>query len=472
MADGKKQRSARLVNLALNQIETDNSSLNTSNRENIFIENKSIFTDKAVNAEGFLNPLVYVSDQASENSSVKSTISIIKIRNKDVPRSDEIFCDSEYESEDNCQELSKLTNTDNIPISVSECSGILREIESEDHYQINQTETNFEEKDFSPSDESDFDPNSAYMSDDDISTEDEYYDDQLVKKQMHRDKRKCENTQNNKSRNMVSRRKKLSNKIQCKEDEVVAPELQREGHEVVSAKIQIESPEGASPEIPKDSCEQRHDYKKMDEISLVVKNDPLILAYGSRLLKKKKERRSRKAICSKMRDLATLLIVLRKKDHRIEILTDVLDPEKYDIFIDGIKNMCGFDEETGFVKVTSIPARMRPSILGCIDILYTRSTMSTESTAYKDLYKKKLDDFKRLVEINWEWEISSNAEKTRKRKNMTKENIIPLEEDIATVMEKIHKLEAKYAQRLSKNRDALNYEHLCTVTIAHIIMLD
>lgn len=33
---------------------------------------------------------------------------------------------------------------------------------------------------------------------------------------------------------------------------------------------------------------------------------------------------------------------------------------------------------------------------------------------------------------------------------MTKENIIPLEEDIATVMEKIHKLEAKYAQRLKR----------------------
>lgn len=385
---------------------------------------------------------------------------------------------------------------------------------------------------------------------------------------MLRNKRKCENIQKYKSRNTVNCRKKLSNKIQCNKDEVVAPELQREDHEVVSAEIQTESPKGVSPEIQKDNCEQRHDFKEMgkrrwdrrnacfycqelvtnysrhllrkhpneievityksindadlkvrkqkrqeitdklrnkgnflhnskvcfdrdgeqtllpvkrntqesspssfatcktclgtfkrstffrhfkkcgagdnvcqttgcrkrvlynnsitiipksesasvelrdkilphlrpDEISLVLKNDSLILAYGSRLLKKKKERRSRKAICSKMRDLATLLIVLRKKDHSIETLTDVLDPEKYDLFIDGIKTMCGFDEETGFVKVTSIPARMRPAVLGCIDILYTQSIMSTESTAYKEAYKKKLDDFKRLVEINWEWE--------------------------------------------------------------------
>lgn len=174
---------------------------------------------------------------------------------------------------------------------------------------------------------------------------------------------------------------------------------------------------------------------RSDEISLIVKNDPLILAYGSRLLKKKKERRSLKAICSKMRDLATLLIILRKADLSIDTLTDVLDPEKYDIYINGIKKMCGFDEETGFVKVISILARMRPAILGCFDILYTHTILSTESTAYKEAYQKKLDNFKHLIEINWDWEISSNAEKSRKRKN-----IIPLEEDIATVMEKIHKL--------------------------------
>ncbi|CAG4948400.1 unnamed protein product [Parnassius apollo] len=36
-----------------------------------------------------------------------------------------------------------------------------------------------------------------------------------------------------------------------------------EGHEGVSAEIQTASPEGVSPEIQKDSCEQRHDYKKM-----------------------------------------------------------------------------------------------------------------------------------------------------------------------------------------------------------------
>ncbi|KAG6455752.1 hypothetical protein O3G_MSEX009375 [Manduca sexta] len=211
---------------------------------------------------------------------------------------------------------------------------------------------------------------------------------------------------------------------------------------------------------------------RSDEISLVIKNDSLITAYGARLLKKKKELRSRKQICSKMRDLATLLTMMRKKDSTIENLTDAIEPEKYDTFIDSIKAMCGYDKTTGTVNITSIPARLRPAILGCIDILYTQCIMSTESAAYKESYKKKLDDFKRLIEINWQWEISSNAEKSRKRANMMKENVIPLDDDIATVMRQIQKLEIKYNEKLRRNRDPLNYESLCIVTIAHIIMLD
>lgn len=159
---------------------------------------------------------------------------------------------------------------------------------------------------------------------------------------------------------------------------------------------------------------------RSDEISLIAKCDPLILAFGSRLLKKKKERRSRKAICSRMRDLATLLSITRKKDKEISTLTSMIDPSKYEVFISAVKSMCGFNEETGLVKVISIPSRIRPAILGCIDILYTQTIMSDHSSAYKDAYKKLLDDFKQLLEINWQWEISSNAEKTRKRLNMAK----------------------------------------------------
>lgn len=50
---------------------------------------------------------------------------------------------------------------------------------------------------------------------------------------------------------------------------------------------------------------------RSDNISDVVKSDPLIVAYGSRLMKKKKEERSTKAICSKLRDLGNLLLHLK-----------------------------------------------------------------------------------------------------------------------------------------------------------------
>lgn len=210
-----------------------------------------------------------------------------------------------------------------------------------------------------------------------------------------------------------------------------------------------------------------------DEISDIVRHDCLILSFGTKLFKKKKERRSRKAICSKMRDLATLLKIARSEYPETATLEELLDPLKYENLIVCIKKMCGFNNETGDVEVTSIPARLRPSLLCCVDILYTQTILDkSSSTAEKDHKKKRLDDFKLLLEANWQWEISSNAEKARKKKNMTKETILPLDEDIKVLMKKIHELEERYGENLKKDVTILNYENLCEVTIAHIIMLD
>lgn len=52
----------------------------------------------------------------------------------------------------------------------------------------------------------------------------------------------------------------------------------------------------------------------------------------------------------------------------------------------------------------------------------------TISTALKEHLKKKLDEFK--LEANWQWEISSNAEKTRKRNLIMKSDIMPNDKDI------------------------------------------
>ncbi|KAL4713382.1 hypothetical protein ACJJTC_016850 [Scirpophaga incertulas] len=210
-----------------------------------------------------------------------------------------------------------------------------------------------------------------------------------------------------------------------------------------------------------------------DEISHIVKQDPLIIAYGCRLLKKKKEKRSRKLICSKMRDLAKLLKIVREKNPEIIQLQNLIDPKHYECFIESVKIMSGFNEETGHVEVVSIPARIRPEMLGCIDILFTNTIMDQyKSTALKDHIKNKLTEFKLLLEANWQWEVSSNAEKTRKRNLMTKAQVMPLEKDIEEVMIKIHELEEKYYDDLKKDVTNVNYENLCEVTIAHIILLD
>lgn len=105
-------------------------------------------------------------------------------------------------------------------------------------------------------------------------------------------------------------------------------------------------------------------------------------------MKKKKESRSRKAICSKLRYLGNLLLHLKKEDPSIQELSDLLKPQYFTMFMNCVKKMCGFNEETGFVKIISIPSRLRPSVLGCIEVLYTEMIMRHESQAYKATLKK------------------------------------------------------------------------------------
>lgn len=55
---------------------------------------------------------------------------------------------------------------------------------------------------------------------------------------------------------------------------------------------------------------------------------------------------------------------------------------------------------------------------------------------------------------------------------MTKAQVLPLDEDIETMIVKIHSLKEKYHRELKKDITVLNYENLCEVTIVHIILLD
>jgi len=66
--------------------------------------------------------------------------------------------------------------------------------------------------------------------------------------------------------------------------------------------------------------------------------------------------------------------------------------QKCYLFLEGMKEMWGFNENTGHVKVSGFPARLRPSTLGCIEIFNAESIMVEYiSAAYQDHIKRNSD---------------------------------------------------------------------------------
>jgi len=80
-----------------------------------------------------------------------------------------------------------------------------------------------------------------------------------------------------------------------------------------------------------------------DEISLVVKGDALIRAFGSRYLKCQKEKHLISVVSNKMRELGRFLIEMRKSVKACQSLIDCLKPELFDNIISSTKSISGYD---------------------------------------------------------------------------------------------------------------------------------
>lgn len=74
-----------------------------------------------------------------------------------------------------------------------------------------------------------------------------------------------------------------------------------------------------------------------DEITLVVKNDPLIRAFGTRYIKCHREKHLIAVVSNKMRELERFLLAMRESEKNCQSLQDCLKPELFDKIINCTK---------------------------------------------------------------------------------------------------------------------------------------
>lgn len=214
-------------------------------------------------------------------------------------------------------------------------------------------------------------------------------------------------------------------------------------------------------------------WMKNDEIKLTAINDELIMKFGSDFLRSRPNEIHRNYVSSKIRDLSTFLLEMKKLDKTVTCLEDCMNPKRIDGLITAVMNMSGYDPITGLVKTPSIAYRLSNSLKSTA--LLAKGDALQAAYQSNDLDLTKVDMFGHFVtEISSRWSRSIGKISTNMMKGAAADKVksFALEEDIVKVCSYIEGSYRKLKIRLENGPDEqTTYDHLMTNLISHIMCL-
>lgn len=142
-------------------------------------------------------------------------------------------------------------------------------------------------------------------------------------------------------------------------------------------------------------------YMQNDEIGKVAKSDPLILQLGNQFHKSWRDTTDKGYVSRAMRDMARLLIEVKKLDEKIKCLSDTFNVLKFGKMVDAVEKLNGYDEETGHVRVVGLAYRLLQPLMQCLRIHYMNMAKEIEQTNSKDFSPlERLKIFIKVVEFS------------------------------------------------------------------------
>ena len=166
--------------------------------------------------------------------------------------------------------------------------------------------------------------------------------------------------------------------------------------------------------------------KKRDEVFEVIKNDEIILAYGSYILENRGVSH-KNYIAEKMRNLGRLQIQARRETNSKMSLSDLLCGKHFESLKKAAQNLCGFEEsEEGLTaKIPSLALKVGHALKRCA--LLKQGLGISQSN---DQWEKDGSAFNKLYELHWSNSVSTTALKTLGDSKFTKETTLPVTEDL------------------------------------------
>ena len=205
-----------------------------------------------------------------------------------------------------------------------------------------------------------------------------------------------------------------------------------------------------------------------DEFSILSRNDHTITKYGEKLYQKHGHNtHMHHHISCKMRELARLVITVRKIDPSVTWLADCLIPAKFDTVVRAVRELCGFVEGTNKYKTPSLALKLGHSLKKCCAIA------ACSSIKANDVEKRQLlDNFMYLCEKEWSTEVSSAALSTLTAEKMNKPQRLPLTGDIKKINELIANESKQWQEQLETAVSANAWQALAKVTLAGVVLFN
>lgn len=218
------------------------------------------------------------------------------------------------------------------------------------------------------------------------------------------------------------------------------------------------------------------DRMKADDISLVAKTDMIIILHGEQYLKMHK-RVQMGVVCSqKMRELARLLIELRKIENNEKLsMIDVLAPGMFDKVVAATKIVAGYDTEANTYTSPSLPPHLGTALKQVCELVLATLLRNPSSINCHtpEIKSKEVEDFHKLVQTLWNSEVSSLAFKDLNEKKWNKPIILPLTKDILRFKEYVISVANTAVSFLKNNlNDIKHYKDLVNATLSLTILFN
>ncbi|XP_072383078.1 uncharacterized protein [Diabrotica undecimpunctata] len=172
---------------------------------------------------------------------------------------------------------------------------------------------------------------------------------------------------------------------------------------------QIKSKLIYKPGIDNDLQEKVFPTMRIDEVSMVAKTDSLICAFGARYFKSHREKHCINVTSRKMRELAKILIEVKKIEPTVQTLFNALNPRFYDCFVTATKIVAKYDTTKKRFESPTFAMTIGITLKQCCDIAITYALKKKDDNV--DTVEADLKTMITLFESDWRSDILTDANK-------------------------------------------------------------